>query len=678
MPGIRSAIPNFSISLVIILALWLLANGSHIPILWGVSHYRFLPEWWFYVATTVVLFFTIPRVAKNAIRLLEQASLWAEEKWQGKMLIYSISLVLFTLLALIFPESIPLLGDGSLRANEVFDGKMWQPTEMLDFLTHALLYQKIFAPLGYSATTCYRVVSILCGLIFFFNAFMLARYIDAKRSALFFLLFSTSGMVVLFFGYIESYSLVAAYIPLLTLLLFKTCVKSSHWFWAIPAFLFGGLIHSIILPVFAAPTLYAILSNRTDDDKNHKSVNIIIAIGVLAAVTAGYFFSSIEGTAFSGYLLPLSSERVYGQALLTSRHGFNVLNWIFITALPFLFLLPVLIWNSKRFVSQNHPINGLAWWLIISALLFIILFRPQIGGPRDWDLFSLPTFCLIPAALVIFTSKCKDYTPFQMVPIVFISGLLMLSFAVINSSPRRSVERFTEIIETGKFGNLYIEYATLFNYAASYEELAERRGEFGGKAWEQPARTKQDSLYISQSLALYHLTNGDNKEAFRWIGRAMKTDSTNLSTYKILVQYYEKAGAETRLLKLAEYMESEFSTDAEGLMEAGLIYIKRGQKQKAGELFRLAYKLDQSNLVVLINLGNFFNVVEEFDSAKIILSRATALDSASFAVAIGLATAELFSGNEPSARHSLNIAEALAKSPEQFEKILYLRQLLGK
>ena len=678
MSSKRYSVPNYSIALLIIISLLVMAGSGHFPALWGMSHFKFLPDWWMFASMAVVFLAAIPTMGRRGILLLDQLSQWIYERSSRRIVAYSFSTMVFTALAIVFQQSIPLLGDGSLRANEIFDGRMWQPTEMLDFLTHALLYQHAFAPLGYSATTCYRVVSVISGLLFLFNALQLAKSIDVKRSALYFLLLSTSGMVVLFFGYIESYSLVAAYIPLLILLLIKTTEKKLHWSWAILAYLFGTLIHSIVLLLFAAPSIFAVLSHRAIETKGIKLVNGIIAISVLVVAIAGYVVSSNEGTAFSGYLLPLSTKNGTGQALLTSQHALNILNWLFFAALPFLFLLPGLLWKRLNSDFQTSPVTGLAWWLIISALLFIIFFRPQIGGPRDWDLFSLAAFCFIPAALVIHSSKWKDQTPPQIIPILVISGSLVLSLAIINSSPRRSVERFTEIIEVGKLGNLYIEYATLFKYAASYPELAERRVEFGRKAWEQPARTKQDSLYITQSLALYLLSEKDNKEAIRWIGRALKTDSTNLTTYKILIQYYEQVEDKQRLVTLAGHLESLYSTNADGLLEAGLIHIRQNITQTGGELIRRAFALDQSNLAVLINLGNYYNLVEKFDSASVIFAKATAVDTSSFAAAMGLATAQYFSGNVTAARQSLSIAETLVKNPEQEQKAAYLRQYLGR
>ena len=675
----KSPAPGYSAALSILIALWLIASSGYFPELWGMSYLTFLPDWLKYSAAAVVLFLAIPLVAKKIIGLLEQFSKWLNEVPKRQIVVLSASGIVFVMLASAFSQSIPLLGDGSLRANEIFDGTMWQPTEMLDFFTHALLYEHVFAPMGFAVTTCYRVVSVICGPFFLINAWLLSKHIGGTKSVSVFLLLSTSGIVVLFFGYVESYSIVAAYIPLLVLLQIKAAERKLYWAWPVLAYLLGGLIHSVVLLLFAAPTLYILLSRRAVELKDIKSVHRVIAVIVIVGTIAGFVLSSIKGILFSDYLLPFLKDSSVSQAQLTSHHALNIINWLFFASLPFLLFLPGLL-SKKRFTENQvaSPAAGLMFWLCISALLLIFFFRPQIGGPRDWDLFSLAAFCLIPAAIVIHRLKWKGYFPHQIIPTLFLSGILVASFVAINNSPRKSVERFVEIIETAKFGNLYLEYATLFSYSSTYPELSDLRKDFGRRAWEQPARTLQDSLFITQSMAMQHLAEGDEKEASRWIGRALQTDSTNLSTYKILIQYLEQTGDKQRLVNLAGLLESLFSVDADGLMQAGLIYMKQNRLEEAEQPLRRAFKLDEYNFSIVMNLGNYFSLNDQFDSAAVMYKRATVIDASSFTAVFGLASAQYFSGNQESARRTLDIAERYARTKEEREKVSYMRRYLGQ
>lgn len=675
----KSPVPGSYAPLLIIIALWLVANSGYFPKLWGMNYLTFFPDWLKYSAAAVVLFLSIPLLSRKTLSVLDQLSEWLGEVPRRQIVVLSSACILFVALASVFVQSIPLLGDGSLRANEIFDGRMWQPTEMLDFLTHALLYKYLFAPMGYTVTTCYRVVSVSCGPFFLINAWLLSKHIGGTKSVSVFLLISTSGIVALFFGYIESYSIVAAYIPLLLLLQIKAVERKLPWTWAVLAYLFGGLIHSVVLLLFAAPTLYILLARRTVDRKDAVFVHRVIAVIMVLGTITGFVLSSIEGIKVTGYLLPLFASSSASQAQLTSQHALNIINWLFFAALPFLLFLPGLL--SKKCVAEERaaaPSVGLVFWLCISALLLLFFFRPQIGGPRDWDLFSLAAFCLIPAAVVICRSKWAGHIPHQIIPTLFVSSIMVISFAAIGNSPRKSAERFVEIIEAAKFRNLYIEYSTLFNYADAYPELADKRTDYGRRAWEQPARTLQDSLFITQSLAVQHLSEGNDKDARKWLGRALQADSTNLSTYKILIQYYEKTGDTRRLLNLAGRLESLFAGDADALMQAGLIYMKQDRLDEADQPMRRAFELDENDFSIVVNLGNYFTLTDQFDSAVVLYGKAMGIDASSFTAVFGLASAQYFSGDKVSASRTMDLAERLARTAGDREKITYMRKYIDQ
>lgn len=677
MPKSKHPTLGYSLALFVILTLWVLANSGQFAELWGISQLTFLPAWWTYLTAVVVLLTAIPAVGQKLVNLMGYFSEWINKSSGRHLTILTIMALVFLLLAIPFVQSIPLLGDGSLRANEISNGKMWQPTEMLDFFIHALLYQHVFSSLGYSAATCYRVISIAFGIAFLLNVWVLARKLGTRNMIIYFLMLATSGMVVLFFGYIESYSMVAAFLPILIYLQIRVIKEEMHWFWAVASCLIGSLIHSIVFLLFAAPTLYTTLLSVKTELTSVRLANRIIAASVIIGIVSAYFATFSENKLLSGLLLPLTTGDSGGQALLSWGHALNILNWLYFLALPFWLLLPASIQGplNPDFVSEK--LKGYAVWLAVSGILFIVFFQPKIGGPRDWDLFSLAAFCLIPAIILIHQLKGNGRTPAQIIPILAISGSLVLAQAVINSSPRLSVQRFTQVIEVTKFRNLYLEYATLFKYADNYPEIADKKEEFGLMAWNQPPRTKLDSSYLSQSMALFYLAKSDVKKAASWAGRALKVDSLDLNAYKIVIQVYEKSNDKQRLLSLANLLELRYPSNAEALIQAGLIYVKQNLLQQGGALLKKAYTLDTSNFLAVINLGTIYIFEEQFDSASVQFDRAMIMDSSSFAAAIGLANAKFYLGQIEGSRQALQAAERLAKSADEKQRISYLRRYLG-
>ena len=96
--------------------------------------------------------------------------------------------------------------------------------------------------------TCYRIVSIVSGLFFIDGLLRLAFYLDREKGFLYFLLFFSSGVTVLFFGYVESYSIAAALLPYVVLAALKTLDNKSGPAGFIVLYIILALVH--VVPAF--------------------------------------------------------------------------------------------------------------------------------------------------------------------------------------------------------------------------------------------------------------------------------------------------------------------------------------------------------------------------------------------------------------------------------------------
>ncbi len=100
--------------------------------------------------------------------------------------------------------------------------------------------------------------------------------------------------------------------------------------------------------------------------------------------------------------------------------------------------------------------------------------------------------------------------------------------------------------------------------------------------------------------------------------------------------------------------------------------------EEAEQPLRRAFELDEYNLGIVVNLGNYLYLNDQFDSAAVLYEKAIAIDASSFTAVFGLATAQYFSGNQESSRRTLDIAESLARTTEEREKVSYMRKYLGQ
>ena len=104
-----------------------------------------------------------------------------------------------------FRSNAAFLGDGNLFLNELKDGNLIYPSNQADYLLHARFYLDVLAPLGFAPQASYAFLSALAGAAF---VFLVLKKSDAlgncgKAGACFLL---TSGFMMIFFGYVESYA----------------------------------------------------------------------------------------------------------------------------------------------------------------------------------------------------------------------------------------------------------------------------------------------------------------------------------------------------------------------------------------------------------------------------------------------------------------------------------------
>ncbi len=675
MKGSQKEIVLYLAAMTLIL-LFGAANLKGTKELWGFNFLKFFPPFWTYLSLSVAAALMIPSASRAIMSALGGLSRIIAQKRSNVVLVYlglvAASLALF----MKFHSAIPLLGDGSLRANEIHDGNMWQPTEMLDYLLHALLYKFVFHPLGYKVTVCYRVFSAICGVVFIYGVLRLAIHIKSSEFIPLFLLMFSSGMTALFFGYVESYSLVAALLPFVILSGLKVVNGQSRRLTLILWYFVACLVHSVAVFILSLSVVMAMVlagdETLTKARRTRKLLAVLVVVGIVGAY-AGRFVGIPQ---INRYLLALLAQANSQQAIVTVNHGLNIMNWIFLSALPFPFLLAATAKMKRKDNVSVEKRVAFGTWLIVPSLLFVFFFVPQIGGPRDWDLFSLPTFVLVPSILIVYFARPQRTLPNQILPLIFLSCCVTAGFVAVNSAVAKSVDRFVEVIEVSKVKNLYVEYGTLFSHSANHPELFGRRWEFATKAWEQPPYKKADSLYMATQLAQHFLDIGDESRALQFIKLTLDIDSLDINNYMLLYRYYQEYGAKEDVVLLAEETERLFPNSARGQMEAGVMFLKLGYTNRGGENLKRAYQLDNTDFMVLLNYGNYQLLTGNYKQSVGLLTRAVEVKPNDFSANLGLATAYFYFGDTARAKASLAAAESLKKTLGDQQKIGRLKQLL--
>jgi len=665
--------------LYVIMGLYITAVLTGIDQLWGINFAKFLPLWWVWLTIIIPAFMLIPAVSGYLIRHLDR---WSDHLHRNRgrrisfLVLFSVGLFIVWF---IFRQEIFFLGDGFLRINLIANGEFWIPVELGDFILHSFVYEYFLKPIGLSPAFSYHYISALSGIVFFVGSFQLARYLNPAQSLLILLAMITSGMTVMFFGYVESYSIVAGFIPYLVLLALKIVDGKISKAGFIITFIIAGLMHSVIFIIFSGVLIIVLTSSHIKTSDQAKRLSKYFALGIILILVLLYLARLIGLTFADRYLMSFFPTEKYGNGIFSLDHMFNIINWILLSGLTALILFISNLFSATATVTANRDCFAdkrvlLSVWTTVPPLLFIFLFIPHLAGPRDWDLFSLAVFLLIPGAFIAYMSRGKRVLPPQLIPALFLSLCITISFAAVNNSKKLSATRFTEIIELDKSGNLFNEYAMLFSYADNNNLPREQRLEYGEKAWRQPGFKKDDTLFMANALGRIYINAGEKKSARYYIDYAFGSDSADLGTFLLLADYYRRFGQWDDLITVAERIEDIFSDDIYGLMNAGIIFLENDIIERGGENLRQAFTLDSTNERILLNYGIYQYQIGNSERSINLFSRLSAERPINFPGYYYMAEVYLELGKIDQARQAIEQAEKLVSTSQQTSMVYSLKQ----
>jgi hypothetical protein len=667
------------IVLVILFALNLGAVIFDIKQLWGINIAKFLPTWWQGMIFLIIAISFIPTISKKLGGIFDNLSVRIAGSGKQQTAFLIVFSVTFFIFCLIYFAQTKFLGDGYLRIRQISTGKFWLPTEIGDFYIHAAFFRYILEPLGEDAIALsYHIISALCGVAFVIGVFRLALYLKSSQSVMLFLVMFSSGMTVMFFGYVESYSILAAMIPFIILTALKVIDGRSSILKLIILFLLAVLFHSVSLVILSGLLIAVIVICYNESIVRARRLLRWLGMIVAAGIILLYIGRATNIIDTGVYLLPLFPSKGYAMGFFTLHHLSNLFNWFILSALA-----GVPIWLSlahkrlKNLTDRSKRRIMLAFFMLVPPAIFMLFFAPQLSGPRDWDLFSLATFMFMPAGLIMFMAKNDRPLPFVTIPAIFLAMGITFSLAGVNGSVIRSCDRFEEIIEVARYKNLYKEYSTLYNLSTGMPVLYGRQLRYAHKAWDEPPYNKYDSVYITSQLADIYFENDNKFMARKFISHLFTADSANLGGHLFLMHYYRKFNEQGNLPKLAERMARLFPDSAVGLMNAAVIFLQVNQFERGRELMQRAYDLDSTNISIIENYATLQYRLEHYERCIELADRLIEKDRLSFTAHYHTAAAYFKLNDIAQSAEYLSKAERLAKSSEEAGMVQNLKQALG-
>ncbi len=556
---------------------------------WGINHLSYYPLYGRVIFAVLIISAFLPPVRK-----LFRAALDGMATVPAKVAVPT-ALITSALFFILFRIRVHSLGDSYLRANEIVNGKWYQPTKLLDFLVHAALYHLLNLIVAVDAMTVIAAASVVAGIVFVFLLFRTAPYSGWKKNMLVTAVLSL-GCSQLFFGYVESYTLLYLFAVWYLFLVFGRDGYQVSFGLLTLVYLLAGLSHQVGIILLLPSYLYLGYQRYKTHAAKALILSSVLLVSFLPFLVTG-FINRVSGSegyrGLTDYLLPLVDE-TYG--VLTPLHLFDILNQFLLVAPVAIILLPFMPYAVRS--GQRRLV---ALLLIIPSLLFIFLFNPELTMVRDWDLFSLPVATVaIPFLILIFDGlqEKSQAVAERLTGVALVAIIILASWVLLNNYTSGHLKRAEHVIDTAVKGQRY-GYENLANY---YDRQADYENELRVLMKIKP-RDRTPRVY------------GELAQMFWVLGRLDEA-----------YEYAQQGVRMPRPRKINAFM-------------AGVTAYDKGKYLEAIRCFRGVMTLDRDDFQVLWRLGESLVRVDSLDEAIAVYNHALALDRSNAFFCFGLAGA---------------------------------------
>jgi hypothetical protein len=387
----------------VIAGLYIIAGIIPIQKLWGVNHLQYFSSFGKIIFAALLLIIFVPGAAGKIYRIaVRTGKAFGELPLPARMIAL---LVITAVIFYFFRVHVHSLGDGYQRVYQIEKGYNYNPTEPLDFFLHAVLYAFLNKQFAISAEKIYVFYSITCGIIFTLAIHLvrLPGVLDSTEQTTIKLLAFFTGGLQLFFGYVESYSLIYPAAVLYLLAAYRFVVEKKGLL--LCSVLFAVSLVSHLMGVILVPSYIFILYLSIRHRKELSRLKIAAGFAIpalMVAILASYEIrarlkASFPRPGVADQILPFFGIDRY--AAISPEHLFDILNEILLVV-PVMILIIVGLLICRKSVKTRSAPSLFLWLTGAASGLFLLIFDPKLGMARDWDLFSVPT-TLLALALII-------------------------------------------------------------------------------------------------------------------------------------------------------------------------------------------------------------------------------------------------------------------------------------
>lgn len=674
---------------------------------------EYIPEGWAWAALVAGLLFLLPPVSALLIKPMERIDRFAatERSKRTGILLYLVFLTIAAVIFWTFKNATHFLGDGFLWANHLMKDVVFR--EPVSTWLYRGIYRGLNAAHVLDEINTVRssaITSVLAGLVFVVFAHRTARLLSEKRGGyvLFIASLLSCGMIMLFFGYVETYPPVAAGVMAFLYFALRWFKRGGSIIPAVLAFIVTAILH--LSAIALLPGLLLLLhfhAGKGVELKRLAVVLLIVTIGALAVLWALQATGAFGGF-FNENFLPLfvsSSSQDVAYPVFSFRALFDFANELLLVC-PLIILLPILLIagrgrkNDTAGNDQPHGPSHDRMFLAVSALFYVmafVVFNKVIGTSRDWDLFSP---LALPLALWI-ALLIRDTFPERCGEMAVLTAAIIITHTVpwiaLNSDAVRSEKRFVDLCDKGFWSNRAkgYGYSTIGQYRRHYGKTLEAIHFYGKAALHDPGNVKYnyfigemysglgkhgaaiehyfkvleqkgDHLDALNNAGVSYLELGRLGEAEPYFKRALEVDPAFTSAMQNLGYIYLETGRPREVIELYTDAVRTDAETAENLMGMGLMYLERPQNRTAEVFLLQLAEMRPVDIRVLYGLARKYILENNYDRAIEMLNRAADETPTDPKVHIDIARVYIAAGDIDSARKHAEAARNLdPRLPEE-------------
>jgi Tfp pilus assembly protein PilF len=409
--------------------------------LWGVAPWGYLPLWGKLV---------LPIAGASAVFALMKFGSELEATLQKPFPILAIILAIpATLSFWLFRGQTHFLGDGytNLAALSA-DHPIIKGREIGESMLHLWLAQALGGSDRSNVLLSYQIISVATGILLIglvlWSAFKIFERVADRL--IFTVALTTAGEALLFFGYVENYSLFALSIGAFTCIGILVATGKLK-----RALIFVPLAFAVIFHIFGVTLIPAALYLYISGTAREKRIDRLsfgakfLWVMFLAVVGSGTLWVAVSHSLFLRIsLLSFATTQftISGYTLFSGAHLLDFANLLFLLV-PGLLIGVFGLWNGLRIGLFKLPAYRFLTLLVLSTLGAAFIFDPKLGMPRDWDLYSFPAIPLA-ALLIMFLLEPRAngrWGRIAALAVIAIGAVTLCARAVTQSVPTAALQQ---------------------------------------------------------------------------------------------------------------------------------------------------------------------------------------------------------------------------------------------